>query len=660
MNIKRIENETNEQAALSLKLRKASDAYYGGTAIMSDIEFDKELEKLQQMEQASGFVYDISPSISVGATVVDALEKSEHEHPALSLDKVKYKDREKLTEWLQDKEGVLSWKMDGLTAIATYDYGKLTKVVTRGNGTIGSVITHNAVYFEGLPLTINYKNHLIVRGECTMTNEEFVRVNDEAGGIYENARNLASATIQMLDSNESRKRKIQFTAFKLVTPTDLPTESERFKWLASLGFTVVENEVVTADSILDTIEKWKEKVTTNASPTDGLVLSFNDQVYADSLGDTGHHPRGSIALKWTDETAESTIRSIHWSVGKTGVITPVAVFVSIRLGLGSTVTRASLHNLSIARNMPSDGGTAVCGVGSKVQVYMANMIIPQIASCTEGELEIPTICPSCGKPVKVIERNGVETLNCINPDCPTKHIKQIATFASKDGMNIEGLSETRIEYLIENGYIHDELDFYRLSDNQELLDRLKCEDGWGEKSVQNLLDSVEKSRDTDLTHFLYSLSIPLLGHDLSKKLTAYFDGDIDNFIAYVKNPVSLSDEDGIGPVKSQNLEDWCRACNISHLEELIAELHFMKKEKATAALSGLTFVITGSVHVYKNRDEFKASVEARGGKVSGSVSGKTNFLVNNDVTSTSGKNKKAKELNIPIISEDDFINRFGK
>ena len=310
--------------------------------------------------------------------------------------------------------------------------------------------------------------------------------------------------------------------------------------------------------------------------------------------------------------------------------------------------------------MPSDGGTAVCGVGSKVQVYMANMIIPQVASCTEGILDIPSVCPSCGKPVEIIEKNGIETLNCVNPECPTKHIKRIATFASKNGMNIEGLSETRIEYLIENGYIHNELDFYRLKDDQELLDELKNEEGWGEKSVQNLLKAIEKSRNTDLAHFLFSLSIPLLGHDLAKKLTAYFSDDIGNFVSYVKNPVSLSDEDGIGPVKSQKLEDWCKSCDVPHLESLIAELHFKKKVKQAASLAGLTFVITGNVHEYKNRDEFKASVETRGGKVSGSVSGKTSFLVNNDVESTSGKNKKAKELGIPIISEDEFIAKFGK
>ena len=358
----------DEQAALSEELAAASAAYYGGgIARMSDLEFDRKLERLSVMEQESGFAYDNSPNVRVGADVVTALEKSVHEQTALSLDKVKYKDREDLVSWLSGRDGVLSWKMDGLTVVLTYDGGTLTKAVTRGNGTEGSVITHNARYFLGLPITIPYQGHLVLRGECTMTNEEFERINALSDGIYENARNLASATIQMLDSNESRKREIRFAAFKLVVPEPeedfLRLEQERFAWLKEQGFSVVRYTVVDPGNILDTIEEWKQDITRNASPTDGLVLSFDDQVYARELGATGHHPRGSIAMKWTDETVESVLREIEWSVGKTGVITPVAIFDTVRLGLGSNVSRASLHNLSIMKQMPSLEGEGTCQCG---------------------------------------------------------------------------------------------------------------------------------------------------------------------------------------------------------------------------------------------------------------------------------------------------------
>ena len=672
------EADGGEQAVLTKELAEASKAYYsGGIALMSDAEFDEKAERLRKLEEESGFAYDASPTVKVGAEGSKTLEKSEHEHPALSLDKVKYRDRESLKKWLGKRKGLLSWKMDGLTIVATYDGGRLTKAVTRGDGRIGSVVTRNASRFEGLPQEIPYKGHAVIRGEGVMTNKEFERVNAEAGGIYENARNLASATIQMPDFEESAKRGISFRAFKLVVPTpdsdEIPNagdEGSRFAWMASQGIGVTESAEVSAENVLETIEEWKGRIPNNEAPTDGLVLSYLDAEYAESLGSTGHHPRGSIALKWSDEAVRTTVRAIEWSAGRTGALTPVAVFDEVRLGLGSNVTRASLHNVSVMRGIPSFDGKrgAGCGVGSEADVYMANMIIPQIRACSPGRIEIPDRCPSCGGKTELRSRNGVETLFCPNPECPAKKIRKAAAFVSKEGVNIEGLSEGRVEYLLSNGYVRSGVDFYRLKDRPELTEKLSKADGWGEKSVRNLLENVERSRKITLKRFLYALSIPLLGRDLSTKLEEYFEGDPDKFLSFVRNPDedALARVDGIGPVKAGNLADWCRERIgderlMDELTSLMDELEFEKPaEKAEASLKGLTFVVTGSLNSYANRDEFKASVEARGGKTSGSVSSKTSFLVNNDVSSTSGKNRKAKELGVPIISEAEFIERFGR
>ena len=653
----------DEQSQLTMLLCKASAEYYGGgTPIMTDYAFDRKLERLTALENKNGFAYNNSPNVTVGAKIVDVLKKSKHEEPALSLDKVKYKDREQLLKWLGEKKGVLSWKMDGLTVVVTYDNGRLTKAVTRGDGYEGSDITHNAIYFEGLPVRIDYEGHLVVRGECTMSMTEFERVNAEAGGIYENPRNLASATIQMLDSTESKRRKIVFTAFDLVTPSGKTTRVLRYFWLKTRGFNVVDHETCVSESLLDVIEGFKKRVYENDFPTDGLVLTYNDQNYARSLGNTGHHPRGSIAMKWTDETETTTVREIEWSVGKTGVITPVAIFDTVRLGVGSNVSRASLHNISIMQSIPEyDGeGKVCCGVGSKVKVCLSNMIIPMIVESTNGKCETTDKCPVCGGDVELRENNGVKTLYCINDDCPAKQIKKFATFAGKGGLDIKGLSESKIESLLSGGYIKKPIDFYRLKDDAKRLKLLSNRDGWGEKSVKNLLDAIEESRHTDLQHFLVALSIPLLGRELSKELVKIFDDDVDKFVAYVMKTELLSDYVGIGPVKAMNLYEWCKDCDVEELKDLVSELKFKKNDVPSGKdLSGLTFVITGSVHHYKNRDEFKAYVENCGGKVAGSVSGKTNYLVNNDATSTSSKNRKAMELGVEIITEDEFVERFG-
>ncbi len=677
----------SKQEELTKELIEASKEYYNnGQSSMSDIEFDSKIETLKKMEKESGIVLPGSPTLNVGVKV-DGLKTVKHEYPALSLDKVKYKDRENLAKWIQNgnNESVIMWKLDGSTVVLTYDNGELVSAVTRGNGEEGSDITHNARFFKGIPTRIALDGHIVVRGEAMMTNEEFDRINTETGEAYENARNLATATIQMLDANESRKREIIFKAFELVCPDvsyNLRYMDKRLAFCKYLGFDVVDAELVNSKDVLQKIEEWKDKVQTLSYPTDGLVFSYNDLKEGWALGSTGHHPRWAMALKWTDETVETTVRDIEWSVGKTGLITPVAIFDEVRLGLGSNVTRASLHNISIMKKL---GIKKNC----KANVYLANLIIPQIASCEDGDEEfvIPDTCPVCGKPTRINNNSGIKTLCCDNESCPTQQVGKLMNTFGKDGLFIKGLGESQIEDLIAYHLVDSTpLSFYTLSNNwkneeaffdvyNDDFTALMNKDGWGKKKWENIIDAIEASRKTTLQKFLYSLNIPLLGNDLSKKLSKYWDGNVKKFMEFVdscipgarwEKLVELTALDGIGEEKALNLIDWAtsireKPSDYINLTGLISELHFESENNSSKqTLSGMTFVITGNVYVYSNRDEFKASVEARGGKVSGSVSAKTTCLVNNDVTSTSGKNQKAKELGIEIISEDEFIARFGK
>lgn len=723
------------QKELTELLIKASSSYYNdGISLMSDLEFDKKMEELKAMETASGIVYPGSPTQNVGAIIkVDGLKSVRHEQPALSLDKVKYANVTDLEKWLGDKEGVVSWKMDGLTIVLTYDNGKLTQAVTRGDGVEGKDVTHNAVFFEGIPKTIEYPGHLVVRGEAVMTYAEFERVNAEAGGIYENPRNLAAATVQMLNANESRKRKISFYAFELVSPEpearilavefkgalrpyvssfNISLFKERMSLLNALGFqTVSIGFGVTAENVIAVVGRWEEQLHEGLSfPTDGLVITYDDLLYGWGLGSTGHHPRWAMALKWTDETEDTYIRDVEWSVGKTGVITPVAVFEPVRLGAGSTITRASLHNVSMMESLK-------VRIGAKTGVYLANMIIPQITECENSfdggktcptvPVKVPETCPCCGGKTVLKENNGVKTLFCENPDCSAKQVALLMNTFGKDGLFVKGLGESQIEDLMRNGIVDaTPQSFYDIVRRWKefeanphrnesepgylAIKHLLAKDGWGIRKWNNLMSAIDASRKTTLQKFLYSLNIPLLGNDLSKKLSKYWHDDIEEFKEFVKSFTGpdinewtrddqafaegqwewgyrqLSALDGVGDEKAGNVINWIE--NIAYSRKsyetflaLIDELEFPAKVAISdASLSGLTFVITGSVHEYKNRDEFTASVEARGGKVAGSVSTKTSFLVNNDVNSTSGKNAKAKELNIPIISEDEFISRFGK
>ncbi len=723
MKIKKLtQYDHDDQAGLTRALAEASRKYYAGEdSGMSDREFDESVSRLRQMEAKSGYAYEESPTVKVGAPT-KGLRKSRHEHPALSLDKVKYGDREKLRPWLGGRQAVISWKCDGLTLVLTYDGGRLAKAVTRGDGEEGGDVTHNARFFEGIPAEIPYKGHLVARGEAMMTYAEFERVNAEANGTYENPRNLAAATIQMLDAEESRKRGIIFRAFELVTPEpvtgqfvpdpksafpadgfNLQYMQDRLDWLQVMGFDVVDRECCDASDILQKIEEWKEDVQNLAFPTDGLVISYQNLVEGWALGSTGHHPRWAMALKWTDETYTTTIRDIEWSVGKTGIITPIAVFDEVRMGLGSNVTRASLHNLSILSSLaggtyPMDGESYVDIGNCKAEVYMANLIIPQVSAIYKGTpgwkyIPIPQKCPVCGANLKTIDSNGIKTLHCINHEgCPAQQVGKLMNTFSKDGLFVKGLGESQIEDLIEYGIVDaSPLSFYRattaFSNGKEFSDkvvRLLEKDGWGKKKWENLVDAINASRNTTLQKFLYSLNIPLLGNDMSKKLAKYFHNSIGEFVKFVErvNEGAGGDDrygyhramdiltaiDGVGEEKARNIVDWAEEVTAyrekwEDFMSFVKELNFPEPTSGSAdsSLEGLTFVITGSVHQYKNRDEFKASVEARGGKVAGAVSKNTTALVMNpDAAGTSSKALKARKIGLEVLSEEEFIARYGK
>lgn len=683
--------ETDEQAVITLQLANAARHYYSGMdAIMSDSTYDKLEEKLTALEQKSGFAYDISPTVRIGYQAVTALKKTTHDAPALSLGKVKYGEREDLINWLNGKDGLLSWKLDGLTIVATYENGKLKMVATRGDGYEGSDVTHNAVHFKGLPSTIPFKGKVVVRGEAIMTYKEFERINDEADGEYENPRNLASSTVQSFDPAESSKREIRFFAFKLVEPAeaiaddfDISTEQTRFEFMKHMGMQVVKNESVNAENILEVVDKWKGFLSDNEFPTDGLVISYNDWEYAESLGSTGKYPRGSIALKWEDESKETTVRSVRFSVGKTGKITPVAIFDPVRLGVGSTVRRASLHNISVMEHLPKTNEleqTLPLRIGCKAQVALAQLIIPTVVSVEDGyeDVVIPDHCPVCGAPTYIADNNGVRVLYCSNPDCDARVRGMLDNAFGKYGLNVKGLGPAQIADLQEVGLAKRyPAEFFTLKERygDRIPEQLRSLDGWEQKSWSNLLNALEKSRNTNLKRFLYSLGVPLLGDDLSKKLTSYWEGDVNRFIQFYENPnmEELAALDGIGQIKATNLVEWCKKTkedeeNNQMLRKLISELCIEMPEKthsdAPGGLAGLTFVITGPVYQYANRDAFKASVEARGGKVSSSVSKKTSYLVcNSDSVSNedsmSNKSKKARELGVLVLTEAEFIEKFG-
>lgn len=636
-------------------LNKASRAYYAEDAeIMSNFEYDRLYDELVSLEEETGVILAASPTQNVGYEAVESLPKEAHASPMLSLDKTK--DREALRDWLAGQSALLSWKLDGLTIVLTYDEGKLQKAVTRGNGEVGEVITANAKTFVNLPLSIPFKGHLVLRGEAVIGYADFEKINEaisEADAKYKNPRNLCSGSVRQLDSAVTAQRHVQFHAFSLVEAVGEEFGNSRkaqFEFLKNQGFSVVEYHLVTPSDILDRIEYYAKAVSENDIPSDGLVLTLEDLEYSRSLGRTAKFPRDSIAFKWADEIKETKLLEIEWSPSRTGLINPVAIFEPVELE-GTTVSRASVHNLSIIEGLK-------LGIGDTVTVYKANMIIPQIAEnlTKSGGLEIPCVCPACGGKTAVANENGTKTLMCTNALCSAKKIKSFSLFVSRDAMQIDGMSEATLEKLIARGMIHDFADIYK-------LDRFKDEicnmDGFGVKSYENMMESINKSRTTNLVRVIFAMGIPGIGLANAKLLCKHFGHDFDRIKG--ASVEELSSIDNIGDVLAASIREFFdNEDNVKSMESLLECIDAVKPEVNENAdkLAGKTFVITGSLTHYENRNALKDEIEALGGKVAGSVSNNTECLINNDVTSNSSKNKKAKELGVKILAEDDFISEY--
>lgn len=630
------------------QLNRASRAYYmESKEIMPNIEYDRLYDELAKLEKETGIVFSSSPTQNVGYEVVSELPKERHPSPMLSLSKTK--DREELAAFLGDQEGLLSWKMDGLTIVLTYQYGMLMKAVTRGNGEVGEVITGNARFFANLPVRIAYTGRLVLRGEAVIKYSDFERINSEIGDVdakYKNPRNLCSGSVRQLDPMITKARNVQFVAFALVEADGVDFENSRekqFEWLKEQGFDVVGYERVSRETVVDAVGRFESRIAGNDFPSDGLVLLYDDIAYGRSLGTTAKFPRDSIAFKWADQLEETTLRNIEWSASRTGLINPVAVFDPVELE-GTTVSRASVHNISVMRELG-------LGIGDRITVYKANMIIPQIAEdLTKGTpVEIPDACPVCGGKTEIHSENGVETLYCTNPDCQAKHIKSFSLFVSRDAMNIEGLSEATLEKLIDRGMVRDYSDLYHLD---RYRDEIVSMDGFGEKSYENLQGSIERSRDTTPERLLYALGIPGIGAANARLIAGACRGSWQKIETITKD--ELLTIDGIGDVMAESYTEFFadpkkRAIVDSVLREVRLD---ETAEETEDFFDGLTFVITGSLNGYANRGELKQAIQSAGGKVAGSVSSKTSYLINNDRTSTSGKNKKAHELGIPIIDEE--------
>ena len=639
------------------KLNEASKAYYQGEKeIMSNFEYDALYDELVELEKETGVVLASSPTVNVGYEVLSELPKEQHEKPMLSLDKTK--EVQVLKEWTGEQRTVLSWKLDGLTIVLTYRNGKLDKAVTRGNGEVGEVITNNAKVFKNVPLSIAYQGELVLRGEAVIAYSDFYKINEEiedADAKYKNPRNLCSGSVRQLNNEITAKRNVNFFAFSLVKAEGVDFENsheQQMLWLKNQGFDIVEYEVVTADTIEESVLRFAGKIESNDFPSDGLVLTYDDIAYGESLGRTAKFPRNAIAFKWADEIRETTLKEIEWSPSRTGLINPVAIFEPVELE-GTTVSRASVHNISVMEGLE-------LGIGDTIEVYKANMIIPQIAEnkTRSGMVEIPKMCPTCGGTTQVRQIADAKALYCTNPECQAKKIKSFTLFVSRDAMNMEGLSEATLEKFIAKGFIHEFADMFRL---ERFADEIKEMEGFGEKSCKNLLASVEKARNATLPRLIYGLGIQNIGIANAKMLAKQFHYEIEEL--WNASAEELSVIDGIGEVIAKSIEEYFKnEKNQQILKNLLAEVTIEKPEENNNAqiFEGMNFVITGSVEHFANRNEVKAVIEARGGKVTGSVTGKTNYLINNDKTSNSSKNKKAKELNIPIISEEEFLKMLGE
>lgn len=632
-------------------LQKAGKAYYQeDREIMSNFEYDKLYDELETLEKETGITLAGSPTVSVGYEALEELPKEAHETPMLSLDKTK--DVEALRAFIGDRKTLLSWKLDGLTIVLTYGDGKLQKAVTRGNGVVGEVITNNARVFKNIPLQISFKGDLVLRGEAIITYSDFKKINEEIEDVdakYKNPRNLCSGSVRQLNNEITARRNVHFYAFSLVRAQGVDFRNSReqqFLWLKDQGFDVVEYRMVTRDTLDEAMEYFSDQVVKNDFPSDGLVALYDDIAYGDSLGTTAKFPRNSYAFKWKDEVRETTLKEIEWSPSRTGLINPVAIFEPVELE-GTTVSRASVHNISIMKELQ-------LGIGDKIQVYKANMIIPQIAEnlTRSGNLEIPDTCPVCGKEARVLKTNEVESLYCMNPDCQAKKIKSFTLFVSRDAMNIDGLSEATLEKFILKGFIKDFGDIFEIGRYREEIVNM---DGFGEKSFDNLMASLERARHTTLPRLLYSLGIANIGLANAKVICKEFDYDLEKMIHATGEEISSIE--GIGPVIAQSFTAYfADEENMRKLRHLLSHLELEAvKQENRLTLEGKQFVITGSVEHFANRAQLKEYIEQRGGKVTGSVTSKTDYLINNDVTSNSSKNKKARELEIPILSEEDFL-----
>ncbi|MBR1815463.1 MAG: NAD-dependent DNA ligase LigA [Lachnospiraceae bacterium] len=632
-------------------LNDASRAYYQeDTEIMSNFEYDKLYDELVSLEQETGLVLSGSPTSKVGYEILSELPKERHPEPMLSLDKTKSVDS--LAAWLNGRMGVMSWKLDGLTVVLTYDGGELVKAVTRGNGEIGEVITNNAKVFANVPKKITYKSPLTIRGEAIITYTDFEKINqtiEDVESKYKNPRNLCSGTVRQLNNEITAKRNVHFFAFSMLDSGDEEidrTVNSRFDFLSDLGFSVVEHKNVTPENIYDVVKEFSDKISTNDFPSDGLVLSFDDIAYGKSLGRTAKFPRDSIAFKWADEEAETIIRSVEWSPSRTGLINPIAVFDAVELE-GTSVSRASIHNVSIVKQLE-------LGIGDTIKVYKANMIIPQISEniTKSNNLTIPDMCPACSGKTVLKDENGVETLYCPNPDCPAKSIKLFTHFVSRNAMNIDGMSEATLQKFLDKGFLVELYDIYHIDRyEEEIVDM----DGFGRKSYDNMIESINTSRNTDLARVLYGIGIINVGNATAKLICKFFKNDIDKIINATED--EFSEIEGIGEVIAEGIVTYfADAENVRVLRAILDEVNIIEEvNDKEQDLEGKTFVITGSLESFANRDELKKLIEDRGGKVAGSVSSKTDYLINNDVTSNSSKNKKAKDLGIPIISEEDFL-----
>lgn len=652
-----MDEKISRMKELAATLTAAAKTYYQESReIMSNYEYDKLYDELAELEKETGVVLSKSPTQNVGYEVLSELPKERHESPMLSLDKTK--SAADLQEWLGDQTGILSWKLDGLTVVLTYSGGILKKAVTRGNGEIGEVITSNAKVFANVPVTISFQGELVLRGEAVIRYSEFNRINeaiDDVDARYKNPRNLCSGSVRQLNSQITAERNVNFEAFALVTAEGVDfnnSRKEQFEWLKRQGFDVVEYKTVTADTLPEAVEAFAEAVSGYDIPSDGLVLLLDDIAYGESLGRTAKFPRNAIAFKWADEIRETKLQYIEWSPSRTGLINPVAVFDPVELE-GTTVSRASVHNLSIMESL-------ALGEGDTITVYKANMIIPQIADnlTRSGKIQIPEKCPVCGGQTEIRQAGDVRSLYCTNPDCQAKRIKSFSLFVSRDALNIDGLSEATLEKFIGAGFIKEFADIFHLERYEETITQME---GFGQKSYDNLIRATEAASHTTLARMVYGLGISGIGLANAKMLCRKFKFDFDRMRHATAE--ELVEVDGIGAVLA---DAWIRYFadekNQETVDHLLSELTFEQEEESAeeAVFEGMTFVITGSVEHFANRNELKEAIEARGGKATGSVTSKTTYLINNDVTSNSSKNKKAKDLGVPIISEEEFIKMLGE